>query len=370
LRQKREEPVGDWQNFEVEVVEGLEVFAEAEIREKFDGAARILGRPRPGRIDLAYRGALARLNALRTVTAMYSVLDFAVPRPKALLGQQQFDRIAVAVAANIALYPLRTFTTVRVSGAGADSPVFTRLKTAIAERFRLEVVESLGDLLIAVRPAASPSGGWQVLIRTTPRPLSARAWRVCDMPGALNATVASAMDRLARPRPSSRFLNLACGSGTLLAERLQLGPVRIAIGVDNDRAALACAAANLAASGSANQAFLLHADATRLPLPAATFDTIVVDLPYGMLHGTRQENETFYPALLAEAARVATRGALFVGITTSKRVFDAALATVQALWTPRQTYPLKVPFRNGYIYPAIFVLERVAGSEHSGPGTR
>jgi SAM-dependent methyltransferase len=356
----REMPVADWRDFEIEVVDGLEVFAEAEIRESFAGAAKLLGRPRPGRLDVTYRGGLGRLNNLRTATAVYAVLSFAVPRPKALLGQQHFDRLTQTIAEVLALYPPRTFTTLRVSGAGADSPVFTRLKTEIANRFRLQVVDTLGDLLIAVRPAAGPEPGWQVLIRTSPRPLSARDWRVCDMPGALNATIASAMDRLARPRPSSRFLNLACGSGTLLVERLALGPTRLAIGVDNDPAALNCATANLAASGHAGRLQLFRADATRLPFAASTFDTIVVDLPYGMLHGSRRENETFYPALLAEAARVAVPGALFAGITASKRVFDAAIAEVQSAWTPRQTYPLKVPFRNGYIYPAIFVLERAA----------
>ena len=177
------------------------------------------------------------------------------------------------------------------------------------------------------------------------------------------------MDYLARPRPSSRFLNLACGSGTLLIERLALGPSRLAIGVDNDPAALECAAANLAASGYERQIRLFRADVTRLPFPTNTFDTLVVDLPYGMLHGTRRENETFYPAVLAEAARVAAPGALFVGITTSKRVFDAAIAEVQSVWTPRQTYPLKVPFRSGYIYPAIFALERATGAL-AGPGKR
>ncbi|HEX5416630.1 MAG TPA: methyltransferase domain-containing protein [Chloroflexota bacterium] len=366
MRRAREAPVDDWREFEVEVVEGLEGFVEAEIRERFDGAARLAGRPRPGRLDLAYRGGLTRLNALQTATAVYAVLTFAVPRPKALLGQQHFDQIVKAIAEVLALYPPRTFTTLRVSGAGAGSPVFTRLKTELADRFRLQVVETPAELQIAVRPAVAPEPGWQVLIRTSPRPLSARAWRVCDLPGALNATVANAMDRLARPRPSARFLNLACGSGTLLIERLALGPARLAVGVDNDPAALACAAQNLAASAGARQVQFFRADATRLPFPSNTFDTIVVDLPYGMLHGSRRENETFYPALLAEAARVTAPGALFAGITTSKRVFDAAVAEFLSDWTPRQSYPLKVPFRNGYIYPAIFVLERVAKTGHAG----
>ena len=34
--------------------------------------------------------------------------------------------------------------------------------------------------------------GWETLVRTTPRPLATRYWRVCNYEAALNATVAHA----------------------------------------------------------------------------------------------------------------------------------------------------------------------------------
>ena len=86
-------------------------------------------------------------------------------------------------------------------------------------------------------------------MRLSPRPLTARAWRVCNLPGALNAVVAHAMVALSAPNPADRYLNLACGSGTLLVERLALGPARLAVGCDNAAGPLDCARANLRAAG-------------------------------------------------------------------------------------------------------------------------
>ena len=43
--------------------------------------------------------------------------------------------------------------------------------------------------------------GWEVLVRLTPRPLTARPWRVCNWPGALNAVVAGIGSFVKSPNP-------------------------------------------------------------------------------------------------------------------------------------------------------------------------
>src|SRR5680860_140502 len=102
----------------------------------------------------------------------------------------------------------------------------------------------------ATAPAeADSAAGWEVLVRLTDRPLSARSWRVCNRPGGVNATVAVAMNRLVRSEPGAAYLNLMCGSGTLLVERAISGPARRIVGIDNEPDALDCARANLAAAG-------------------------------------------------------------------------------------------------------------------------
>ena len=304
----RRAPAAPPPHYEAETIFGLEGPAEEELRSRLGKSARLLGRPAAGRVAFAYVGPDASLDTLRSVVAVHRVEAFPVPRPKALLGHEHLTRMVATLHGVMARQPRGAFRTFRVSAAGADSPVFERLKEEIARQTGLSPGEHEADLALAVRP--TPEGeGWQVLVRRTPRPLSARAWRVCNMPGALDATVAHVMVTLAGPRAEERFLNVACGSGTLLVERLALGPARAALGVDIAPRALACARENLAAAGSLDAVRLLRAGAGRLPLADASWDTMVADLPWALLVGTRRENEALYPALLAEAARVAAPGA-------------------------------------------------------------
>jgi 23S rRNA G2445 N2-methylase RlmL len=246
----------------------------------------------------------------------------------------------------------------RLSAAGADSPDLMRLRDEIAGAFGLEPVAQRAHLLVSLRRAGGAAVAWELLVRTTPRPLSARAWRVCDLPGALDATVAAAMARLTDPTPAQRYLNVACGSATLLVERLALGPAQLAVGADLDPAALECAARNLGAAGVSGASELVRCDATELPLAPSTFDAAVADLPFGQLSGTAEANRRLYPALLAEAARVVAPGGRFAAITAHTAAFEAALQRHERRWRVERRIGLRVPFAQGYVRPSVWLLRR------------
>ena len=113
------------------------------------------------------------------------MLDFDVPRPKALW--------ATSISAGC-----RAISTVRsrprlvpAERRGADSPVFRRLASALQETSGLSHDPEEGGLLLRVRRAGRD---WQVLLRLTAKPLSAR-WRRCSIEGGLNACIAAAMNR-------------------------------------------------------------------------------------------------------------------------------------------------------------------------------
>jgi tRNA (guanine6-N2)-methyltransferase len=345
-------------SYEIEVLPGLEEFVEKELRLRLRGAVHVRGRPAEGRVLVSYQGDPRRLNRLRSAIAVSELQTFDVPRPKSFLGHEHFTRLQHLIQRVRELWPAGAFATFRLAAAGSDSAVFARLKADLAESTGLTSAEPQADLLITIRRSPDHSPGWQVLVRLSPRPLSARAWRVCNLPGALNATIASVMVGLAQPAPTERFLNLACGSATLLVERLAAGPAGVAVGVDLAEPALTCARANLAASGYSSRAHLLQADARQLPLPPASFDTIVGDLPFGMLIGTAASNEQLYPALLAEAARVARPAAKLVVITANRQLFERVLRGAAQLWELKQIVSVKVSFQSGYLTPAIYVCER------------
>ncbi|HEY8884071.1 MAG TPA: RNA methyltransferase, partial [Chloroflexota bacterium] len=195
-------------SYEIEVLPGLEEFVEQEIRLRIGSAAQLQGRPAEGRILVSYQGDPRRLNRLRSVIAVSELQTFDIPRPKSFLGHEHFTRLLQWIERVRAMWPGGAFATFRLAAAGSDSAVFARLKADLAESTGLTSAEPQADLLITIRRSPDHSPGWQVLVRLSPRPLSARSWRVCNLPGALNATIASVMVELAHPSPTERFLNI------------------------------------------------------------------------------------------------------------------------------------------------------------------
>ncbi len=341
-------------SYEAEVLPGLKPFALEELRRCFQRAITFYAGDDPDCIRFHFTGPPRDLLALRTVVAVYAAEHFAIPRPRALLGHAHLSRLLDAIERLRSLHPPDAFHTFRISAAGSGSTTFSRLIGELANRTGLVHQPDEADLLLRVRPSAFKREGWEVLIRLSPRPLSARSWRVCDMPGALNATIAAAMVELTRPSPADCFLNLMCGSGTLLIERLLRRPAARTVGCDIDINALRCARENIAASGLSAMVELINMDATRLEYPDGTFNVLCVDLPWGQLSGTHIENVSLYSAVLTEAARVSTAGAWLAAITHEVKLFESLLPEVAFLWEVQDV----IKVLQGGLHPRIYALRR------------
>jgi SAM-dependent methyltransferase len=325
--------------FEADVLPGL----ESVLLTEFPGG-RVFG---PGRIGFEAEKP-APLLYHRAALGIYAVLEFDVPRPKALLGQQHFDRLVKEARAILARHPRGSFRTLRLSAAGDDSPVMERLKAELAKALGLSIDKEKtddADFLLRLRPAGK--SGWEALLSLTPRPLSTRRWRVCDMPGAMNATLAHAMALLTGPQPTDAVLNLCCGSGTLLIERSFLSRAASLVGCDTNPAALDAARANVEAAELGEKIRLEDWDATELPLPDASVDVILADLPFGQRIGSHIGNVALYPAVFAEAARVAAPGARLCVVTHELKLAERSLGP----W--RLTRCLQVAV--GGMHPKVFV---------------
>ncbi len=359
--------------FEVQVPEGLEAIAFGELRSRLGGQEKLLHPPGmfPGVLQFAYSGKPARLLHLKCVLSLFSLQRFAVPRPRALLGHQNLQAILHQIAEVVKLAPRGAYRTLHLAAAGSESSVMARFADTIAAQFGLVVAQGEGDLLVRVRPQLAAmhqfhgemmkgrelpldgGAGWEVLVRMTPRPLSVRKWRVCDYEGALNAAVAHAMALLARPEAEDVFLNLTCGSGTLLIERAAAAPARRLIGCDVDGSALGCARENIAASEHAARIQVYPWDARALPLVNGCIDVVCADLPFGLDVGSHQENVTLYPDLLKEAARVTRPGGRAVLLTHEIRLMTA-LVEASAEWAAEDIIPLAITG----LHPRIFRLKR------------
>lgn len=345
---KAKQPATPLLTYEADVPTGLEALATAEIE-----ALPLVYSVQQGIGAVRFQRPEIRLNViqnLKLVTAVYLTQVYPVPRPKALLGHQHFQGLLKQIEIATQHEP-GAFRTFHLAAAGDDSSVMQRIKTEISASTGLMADDEGGDLWIRVRRDAKKIG-WEIMVRTSRRPLVTRSWRVRDWPGAVNAVLAQAAIRLTKPSPEDVFLNIGSGSGTILIERGLSGPSRLLIGCDTNEEVIDIAKENASSVPYVNFKWL-HADGQRMPIASQSVDALAADLPFGVLIGSTESNEELYPALLNEAARVAKPGARFVVITQSVRVMDSLLPS-QRLWQVEDV--LKVT--QGGLHPRLYTLVR------------
>ncbi|MEQ7128504.1 methyltransferase [Actinopolymorpha sp. B11F2] len=332
---------------------GLASFVRSEL-EELGSVTRLRLEDGRSEISFTYGGSLRRLFDLRTVLAAYLVLCFPVPRPRSLLSSEYLPTIADGIARVRSLNRSLPPRGIRIGAAGADSAVFARIARELESLTGLPRDQDEGNCHLRFRPSRA-RGGWEVLVRLSTRPLSLREWRTAPYPGGLNATIAAAMVRWTRPDPRDRFLNLMCGSGTLLVERLLMAPVRRAVGVDHSDEAIAASAENLRSAGLAGRAELISSD-IRVGGSldgVGTFDLLVADPPWGDKHGSHRENRELYNALLRRSAELATERATMIVATQELRLMDA-LVSASPDWRGDERIQV---FAKGH-RPCLYLLRR------------
>jgi tRNA (guanine6-N2)-methyltransferase len=338
---------------EIEVAQGLEDIALDEILSRY--ANRIVTEPEvvPGAIRFGYRGNLGGLLALNTVIAVYLLDTYDIPRPKAFLGHQHFTRLQSQILTAQAVSGTDAYTTITVNAAGSQSRVMQRLLDELATALQLIPNPDEGDLTLRIRRAVH-GDGWDVLVRLSPRPNATRDWRVTNIPGALNASVAHAMVVLSDPGPDDVVFNVACGSGTLAIERLRYGDAQQVYTCDNDLEMLQASESNITAAGLDGKIELNDWDATDLPMSPSSVDVVLADLPFGHRVGSHRENRELYPSLLQEAARVVRKDGCAVIITHEIKLMEAVLLMVPKWYKVRE-----IPITLSGLHPRIYVLRRV-----------
>lgn len=337
--------------YEAEVIVGIEDIVIAELKNLNHIETELIRMIRPGFIRFFCTGTAYDLLKLRSVIAVYAVHHFDIPRPKALLGHQNFTYLSELLSQQINQWhnPTETFG---IGAAGSNSSVFQRVKQQIAQTLGLQVADDgKGELFLRCMPAIEKSG-WEILIRMSQHPLSARKWRIQNIPGALNATVAYAMKHLAQPEPDHHILNLCSGTATILIEHSETSFINPIFAIDNDHLVLSLAQQNIEASKNNNTISQIHGDAQQTPFKNNQFDTIYADLPFGHHVGSHEENEWLYPAILSESERIAKRTAKFLVITHEISLFEQCVALTS--WKIKHSRQITL----SGLHPRIFVLER------------
>ena len=329
----------------LEVLDGCGQSALEEAREL--GAVR-----RIGPTELALRsGDLDGVRSLRRVVAASTALTVPARRPRELLETSVQQRLAELLEEIRRQRPRQRFDGLRLEAAGSDTPDMRRLAEALGELADLPVSEE-GDLVVRVRRGAAPVT-WQVLLRTTPRPLATRAWRTVNYPGAVNATIAATVLDLLQVGEEDSLLDMTCGSGTFLVEQLHSAVPARAVGVDLDPSALDAARAHQRAARRKGRIDWLEGDVRTAELEPG-FSRIVTNPPWGTLLGEHETNEELLADLLARAAELAAPGARLGVLTHEITRMQRVLETASSGWRPTGEHRF---FQKGH-HPRLFLLAR------------
>ena len=334
--------------FEAECIKGLEGLAAVELKKSGAKFPHDVGENTAGTLRFRFGKSLTRLDGLRIVSQVFKVHFFDIPRPKAFLGQQHFDRTRQILNEAIDQLGRRAVKSFRLEAAGRDSAVFQRLISQIESDLGLPHAPEAGDLFLRVKPARLQNKkGWELLVRQTIRPLATRSWRRFNYPGALAAPVASVMVEMAKIQPEETIINLMCGSGTLLAECKTAN--NLMVGCDLNAEAVRGARVNL--EPGSKGANLFEADATFVPVPDNSFDVLLIDLPWGQLIGEIHEIQTLYPKVLDEAWRISRPGGRFAVVTQLKKLMRQSIKN--SPWDLIDNVSLDM----GRVKPEIYLLK-------------
>ncbi len=337
--------------FEAEVIPGLESFAIQELRGAFGRKVDQVKTPRPGFIRFRFSGQHKELRRLRSVIAVYQAHLFPIPRPKAFLGHQHFARLTqiLAKASRSFASPPRSLG---IAAAGSRSAVMRRLRHELLTTMKLApAADGKGELFMRILPNRE-APGWEVLVRISPKPYSARDYRRVNMPGSLNAAVAYAMTADKALGDKATVVNLCSGTSTILIEHGLTHPQHQLLAIEWNTAALKAGERNARASGLHSRIQHIRADARRAPLPCGAAARLYADLPFGQLVGSHESNVQLYPSILREAARLACDDAAFIVLTPEVNLLRRSLK--QSPW--RIVNETRINLRG--LHPRLFVLRR------------
>ncbi len=290
------------------------------------------------------------LKKLKSITRAYILVEDAkfnplhISRHKSILGN---------LLEIILKEKSEKFTSFKIYCAGSNSPEVKSIEAYVADTFKIKPSEDPDLKIHMIRPIDS----WEIAIQITPRPISVREYRVNNLEGALNPTVAYAMNSFCNLTDAASYLNIFSGSGTLLIEAgliaKDTNPSLKLIGFDIDGKRNALAIDNIKKAGLVKSIMLKTADINSAP-DLGMFDVITSDLPFGMVIGKETKIESLYRTFIKYAESTLNPNGTLVVYTTEKDIFEECITSSK--FTIKDTLDLKIVTNvNSFIYPRIFV---------------
>jgi 16S rRNA G966 N2-methylase RsmD len=245
------------------------------------------------------------------------------------------------------------FSTFRISCAGPNSDEVKSILRFIESEFRLSE-NNEADLKINIFKSIKT---WEIAIQVTRRPLSLRLYKVANMSGAMDPTVAYGLNYYCELKNKKSYLNAFSGSSTLLIEALQeFNNLETLVGFDGDKKHLTLGYQNVRKAGFIRKVRLIEQSIFNVP-DLGKFDAIVADLPFGMVISKNEDLNSMYATFIDFAYRSLSDNGV-VGVYTSEvGTFVNQLNNTK--WVITKKIDLKLSTNvNSYIYPSIIICKK------------
>jgi 16S rRNA G966 N2-methylase RsmD len=243
------------------------------------------------------------------------------------------------------------FTTFKLSCAGSDTKEIQTIKKFITETYTVTHAED-ADLEIYMGKIGTI---WEIGVRLTGRPLSLRDYKIANIKGGLNPTIAYAMNTFCNLNSQHSYLNIFCGSATLLIEAANINPNLHLVGFDNNGKTIAEAIKNIKKAGKLKDITLTTVDIFEEP-NLGTFDIITSDLPFGMQIAKGEDLHKLYACFLDYSERSLNSNGILVAYTSEHALLHKLI--LQSKFSIIEILDLTIPTASGaYLHPKIFVCK-------------
>ena len=242
------------------------------------------------------------------------------------------------------------FKTFKITCAGSDSPNVRSIAEYIQKTYGL-IEKDEADMKIHIIKTGRT---WEIGGQITPKPLSFRDYKIKHMSGAMDPTIAYAMNSLSRLGNANFYLNIFSGSATLLIEAGQCYPdLKQLVGFDNNKENISLAIQNIKKAGLIKRIQLKEKNIFDKP-DLGKFDVVTSDLPFGMSISKNENLENLYRCFVEYCQETLNPGGRLAVYTSEHKMLKKII--LKSKLKIIKTLELKfLTSLNAYLRPKIFV---------------
>ncbi len=242
------------------------------------------------------------------------------------------------------------FKTFKISCAGSESKEVRGIAEYIQRTYGLVEKED-ADIKIHI---VKYDEIWEVGVQITPRPMSLRDYKLMNMSGAMDPTIAFAVNSLCGLDKANSYLNIFSGSATLLIEAAQCYPnIERFVGFDNDKKRISLAIQNIKKAGLMKRIQLKQKDIFDKP-DLGKSDAITSDLPFGMAISKNEDLNNLYQYFVDYCQETLNKDGNLVIYTSEHQVLERII--LNSKFKIIETLDLNfITSVNSYLRPKIFV---------------